>query len=74
MIKGTTALSIFMEHIDRTGEIPTEKDFVSYGYHRATYYRIKREYKEYLNARIEDVADGGNAQATLEDDIAEGLI
>ena len=74
MIKGLTALTVFINFIDDYGRMPEKDEFVALGYCTRTYYRTKNTYKDYLKARIEEKEDGGSPRATLNDDIAEGFI
>lgn len=74
MIKKLTALGVFIELVDELGKLPTKDEFMNHGYSRATYYRTKNNYYEYIKARIEEKQEGGNPVATYEDDIAEGMI
>lgn len=74
MIKGKTGLSVFMEFIGREGRMPTKDEFVDIGYSAMTFYRVRNQYYDYLNARVEEKQDGGNPMATFEDDVAENLI
>lgn len=74
MIKKLTALGVFIELVDELGKLPTKDEFMNRGYSRATYYRTKNNYYEYIKARVEEKQEGGNPVATYEDDIAEGMI
>lgn len=74
MIKGKTGLSVFMEFIQREGRMPTKDEFTDIGYSAMTFYRVRNQYYDYLNARVEEKQDGGNPMATFEDDVAENLI
>lgn len=74
MIKGMTALSVYIKFVQDYGKEPSREEFMSLGYGKTTYYRIKREWGDYMAARVEEKEDGGNPIATFEDDIAEGFI
>lgn len=74
MIKGKTGFTVFLEFIDREGRMPTKDEFVDIGYSAMTFYRVRNQYYDYLNARVKEKQEGGNPIATYEDDVAEGLI
>ena len=74
MIKGTTALRVFIDFIDKYGREPEKEEFIKLGYGRSTYYQIKNKYQNYLIARIEEKEDGGSPILTYEDDMAEGFL
>ena len=54
--------------------MPTIEEFVVLCYSALTFYRVRNQYYDYLNARVEEKQEGGNPIATYEDDVAEGLI
>ena len=74
MIKKLTALGTFIELVDKLGRLPDKDEFMNCGYSRATYYRTKNNYYDYLKSRVEEKQEGGNPVSTYEDDIAEGFI
>ena len=74
MTKKLTALGAFIELVDKLNRLPDKDEFMNYGYSRATYYRTRNNYYDYLKSRVEEKQEGGNPVATYEDDIAENLI
>lgn len=74
MIRKVTALGVFIELVDELGKLPSKDEFMSRGFSRATYYRTKNNYYEYVKARLAEKQEGGNPVATYEDDVAEGFI
>lgn len=74
MSKPNTALFNMIKLIDKFGRIPTISEFKEQtGLAQTSYYRVRKQYFNYLTARVEDVKEGGNAWDTFEDDVAEGL-
>lgn len=75
MIKGTTALSFYIQFIQERGREPTREEFtINDRFSKSTYYRIKKDYKDYIGARLEEKEEGGDPYLTLQDDIEEGFI
>lgn len=74
MIRGKTGLTTFLDFIEREGRMPTAAEFTDLGYSRQWFYKVRDQYYDYLNARVEEKQEGGNPIATYEDDVAENLI
>lgn len=50
MIKGKTALTVFIELTQKNwGKIPEKEDFVKMGYDKSTYYRAKKQFHQWLS-------------------------
>jgi hypothetical protein len=54
MIKGKTGLTTFLDFIEREGRMPTATEFIDLGYSRQWFYKVRDQYYDYLNARIEE--------------------
>lgn len=48
MIKGVTALTLFINFVEREGRIPTVHEFVDWGYARPHYYKVRKSYYEMI--------------------------
>ena len=74
MSKPNTALFSMVQLIDKLGHIPTISEFKEQTeLSQTSYYRVRKEFYNYLVARENDVKEGGSAWDTFEDDVAEGL-
>lgn len=74
MVRKVTALGLFIKLVDKFGRLPDKDEFMNCGYSKATYYRTRNNYYDYLNSRVEEKEEGGSPIATYEDDVAEGFI
>ena len=69
------ALDSYVRFIQDYGREPSKEEFIQdCGYSKTTYYRVKGEYSEYMQARVEEQREGGNPVLTFEDDVAERFI
>lgn len=47
MIKGKTALSVYIEFVEKNGREPEKDEFMDLGYKsKTTFYKAKKDYKE----------------------------
>ena len=53
--------------------MPTKDEFVDIGYSTMTFYRVRNQYYDYLNARVEEKQEGDNPIATYEVNVAENI-
>ena len=70
----TTALGVIVLFIERERKMPTVSEFMESGFSRSSYYKARTKYRDYIQARLEELNEGGFPFATYEDDIAEGFI
>lgn len=70
----TTALGVIILFIERERRMPKVSEFVESGFSRSSYYKACAKYRNYLQARLEELEEGGSPVGTYEDDIAEGFI
>lgn len=58
MIKGITALTAYCELYQKLGGEPSREEFMELGYSQASYYRVKKDFKE--QEQSQDKSRGDN--------------